>query len=79
MTEQHRFAQIEQRRDKLIAMAHRHVASGLEILDRQRHVIERMRALSLDVADAEDLLARFEQSQTIFEEDLSRLTKERDG
>ena len=65
--------------DGRIAMARRHVEGGLDILDRQRRLIELRHALKLDVAAAEDLLDRFEASQAIFEDDLFRLLKERDG
>jgi hypothetical protein len=65
--------------DGRIAMARRHVESGLDILDRQRRLIERRHALKLDVTVAEDLLDGFEASQAIFEADLFRLLKERDG
>ena len=58
------------------AMAHRHVSNGLSILNRQRELIKRRRDRNLDVASAEELLTRFQQTQEIFERDLARLLRE---
>ena len=60
-----------------IDMARRHTAAGLIIIERQRAVIDRRRNLGEDVSSAEELLARFEQSQTIFEDDLDRLLRDK--
>jgi hypothetical protein len=60
--------------DQLIERAARHVESGRRIVERQRNLIESGPTLP----GALDLLASFERSQAIFEEDLARLLKERD-
>jgi len=59
----------ESRRDQ----ATRHVLRGREIVDRQRILIARLRLRSRDADAAEDLLACFERSLAIFEDDLARL------
>jgi uncharacterized protein YciI len=57
--------------------ANRHVASGREVIRRQRDLIDRKKAHGRTTDDAEDLLAVFERTQTIFEDDLTRITRER--
>jgi predicted DNA-binding transcriptional regulator YafY len=59
-----------------IALAQSHVISGRQIVSRQRALIERLRAHGRDLADAEELMDRFEASLRIFEEDLARLERE---
>ena len=54
--------------DDLIARARRHVESGRAIVERQRERV----ALERASPDARQLLATFEQSLSIFEEDLER-------
>ena len=62
-----------------ISMARRHVATGHSVIARQRDVIAKKRAFGADASGAEELLDQFEQSQAMFESDLARLLKERDG
>jgi hypothetical protein len=56
-----------------IQLAEHHVRRGREIVARQRELIAGLRAHSLDIVDAEDLLKVFEKSLVIFEEDLATL------
>ena len=53
----------------------RHVEDGRKIVDHQRKRVEADTA----APGAAELLQQFEQTQAIFEEDLARLLKERDG
>ncbi|KRR10767.1 hypothetical protein CQ12_39995 [Bradyrhizobium jicamae] len=62
----------ERNLDNRIEQAKRRVEQGRRIIARQRKRI-------VDGSAAADLLETFEQSQTIFEEDLARLLRERDG
>jgi len=59
-------------------LAARHVADVRLVIDRQRTLIDRQRALGYDTAKSEDLLATFERSQLTFEDDLARIAKERE-
>jgi hypothetical protein len=52
--------------------ARRHVRTGLNVVARQRDLIERLHCLRLDSASAERLLDVFEWSQAMFEDDLQR-------
>jgi hypothetical protein len=61
--------------DALIEQARRHVEGGRKIIERQRKRI----AAGIAVPGATELLQQFEQAQAIFEADLARLLKERDG
>ena len=54
----------------------RHVLRGRIIIERQRALIERRKALGADTKQSEELLDRFEASQVIFEEDLHRFSRE---
>jgi len=56
-----------------IQLAQHHVRRGREIVARQRELIAGLRAQSLNIIDAEDLLKMFEKSLVIFEEDLESL------
>lgn len=58
--------------------AQRHVANGQRIIDRQRAIVERLKALKRDTTTSEGLLAAFECSQAIFESDLARIRLERE-
>jgi hypothetical protein len=58
--------------DKQIELAQRHVLEGRRIVAAQRERIAR----GEDSQDARDLLATFEQSLEIFEQDLQRLLDE---
>ncbi len=58
--------------------AKRHVADGQRVIDRQRDLIGRQKALGCDTSRSEELLAAFERSQAIFESDLVRIRRERD-
>jgi|tagenome__1003787_1003787.scaffolds.fasta_scaffold20872342_1 hypothetical protein len=59
----------------LIVVATRHVADGRRIVQWQRDLI----ASGTKLPGAINLLARFERSQAIFEDDLDRLLKKRLG
>jgi hypothetical protein len=59
-----------------IAMAERHVRDGNAILQRQRNLIERRRGAGYSTDSSEELLARFETSQAIFEDDLRRFRRQ---
>jgi len=61
--------------DRKIARARRHVEEGCRIIEHQRRLI----AKRIAGPEAETLLATFERSLEIFEQDLERLLKERDG
>jgi len=56
--------------------ADRHVISGREVIRRQRDLIARKQADGRTTDDSEELLALFERTQTIFEDDLARITRE---
>jgi len=58
--------------DEAISMARRHVEEG-------RRIVERQRAKKRAGFDATDLLKTFERSLEIFEGDLERLLRERNG
>ena len=62
----------ERNLDERIERARHHVELGRRIIARQRKRI-------VDGSAAADLLETFEQSKTIFEEDLARLLRDRDG
>jgi hypothetical protein len=62
-----------------IAMAERHVRDGNAILRRQRNLIERRRCAGYSTDSGEELLAQFESSQAIFEDDLRRLRRDQDS
>ena len=59
-----------------IAVAERHVRDGRAVVQRQRDLITRQRGLGHSTLDSESLLAQFEHSQAIFEDDLARLQRE---
>jgi hypothetical protein len=59
----------------LIEIATRHVEDGRRIVQRQRDLV----ASGTTLPGALDLLATFARSQSIFEDDLARFVKERDG
>jgi len=56
--------------------ARRHVAEGRLVIKRQRSLIAHQTALGNDTTNSQSLLNRFEETQTIFEDDLERITKE---
>ena len=60
---------------RLLDDARRHVAFGADILSRQRNVIERLKRHGLDTEESERMLAQFERTQELFEEDLDRLER----
>jgi len=62
--------------DQQIELARRHVLEGRRIVMAQR---ARMASGQVDGEDAHRLLASFEQSLEIFEQDLARLLRQRDG
>jgi hypothetical protein len=59
------------------AQAERHVFDGQRVIDRQRVLIARQKALGADTHQSEALLASFECSQAIFEDDLVRIRRQR--
>jgi hypothetical protein len=58
------------------AEAARHVTSGNRIIERQRALIARRKALGENTEQSESLLTAFERSQAIFEADLRRIDSE---
>ncbi|MGY3610110.1 hypothetical protein [Bradyrhizobium sp. Leo121] len=58
--------------DRLI-LARRHVARGRQIVERQQLLVRKRR---VNTAEARKLLALFEATQAIFEDDLDRLLQE---
>jgi hypothetical protein len=58
------------------ALAQDHVTGAKSIVARQRALIAEIRARGRDSALAEDLLARFERSLAIFEDDLAEIVKQ---
>ena len=56
-------------------MALRHVVSGRKIIAAQRRLIERRRGEGKNTTVQEELLARYEHTQSIFEDDLFRLSQ----
>ena len=59
-----------------LEQAKRHVTKGEQLLAEQRALIAERRRDGHDVAAAEELLAQFEQTQTLHLAHLSRLTNE---
>jgi hypothetical protein len=53
--------------------AHRHAVSGRTVIKRQRGLIARQKAVGRNTEASEDLLASFERTQAIFENDLARI------
>ena len=62
--------------DQQIELARRHVLEGRRIVTAQR---ARMASGQVDGEEAHRLLASFEQSLEIFEQELARLLRQRDG
>jgi hypothetical protein len=58
-------------------MALRHVESGRRIVDRQRALVARRKALGVNTDVSESLLEAFKRSQAIFEDDLADLDRKR--
>jgi hypothetical protein len=56
-----------------LGLARRHVARGRQIVERQQEIV---RNSGLNTKEAVQLLALFEKTQAIFEEDLDRLLRE---
>jgi hypothetical protein len=61
------------------ACAQEHVTKGRGIVARQRQLIAELRARGGDSENAEDLLAAFERSLAIFEDDLAAIIKKNGG
>ena len=59
-----------------IAMAFRHVQQGRAIIERQHQLIDRRRKGGHSTDFSESLLAQFEQTQAIFEDDLAHLQRQ---
>ena len=53
------------------ALAKRHVETGRRIIERQRQIVAETKARKVDSTQAEELLAQFERTQAIFEDDLA--------
>jgi hypothetical protein len=58
-----------------LAIVHRHVARGEQIVARQREIIARLERAGCDTSDAERLLLQFEELQSLHVEDCDRLEK----
>ena len=56
-------------------IAERQVASGRQVIARQRELIAGKKARGLDTAASEQLLASFERSQAVLEEELAAIEK----
>ena len=56
-------------------MAAHHVRSGRLVVERQRALIRRGQEAGRNTDASEDLLALFERTQAIFEDDLARLRR----
>jgi len=54
-------------------IAQRHVAEGQRTIARQRALIHRYKEFGSDTKDAEELLAAFERSQVVFENEVARV------
>ena len=54
----------------------RHVRSGRNVVKRQRDLIASKKTHGSNTERSEDLLATFERSQAIFEDDLDRISRE---
>jgi hypothetical protein len=61
------------------ALAAGHVVQGHEIVRKQRDLVQRIRERQGDSSSAEDLLALFELTQAIFEDDLREIQKKETG
>ena len=57
------------------AMALRYVETGRRIVDQQRDLVARRKALGVDTDTNEDLLGTLERSQLMFEEALADLDR----
>ena len=56
--------------------AQRHAVAGRRVIDRQRKLINQLKALGRDTRLFEEVLASFERSQLIFEDDLVRIASQ---
>ena len=63
--------------ETLREMALRHVTTGRRIVAAQRRRVEQLRTDGRDAAASEVLLARYERSLAIFEDDLERIEEKR--
>ena len=54
----------------------RHVLEGRRAVEKQRKLITKEKAQGRDTKSYEDLLASFERTQVIFEDDLKRIRRE---
>jgi len=57
-------------------LAQEHIIKGRRIIARQRRLIEEIRARKGDTISAEELLAQFERSLAVFEEDLVAISSQ---
>jgi hypothetical protein len=65
-------------RTERLTIAQRLVAEGQRAIERQRELIRKEKSLGNNTADAEKLLARLERSQRTFEDDLARISAQRE-
>ena len=56
-----------------LAMVRRHIRQGVEIITRQREILERLRAYGRPTERSEALLLSFEDVQRMHEEHLARI------
>jgi hypothetical protein len=56
-----------------LAMAKRHVVEGRRIIEGQRQLISRLQSIRCSTAYSERILAEFERSQALFEDDLAEI------
>jgi hypothetical protein len=61
---------------ELLMQAERHIRIGMNLLQRQRELIDRMEQGKHDTTEAKALLARFEEVQALHIADRDRLSKE---
>ena len=62
-----------------VAQAERHVAEGAEHINKQRQLIAKLEADGHDTKTARTLLAEFERTQQLHEDDLARIREEFGG
>ena len=61
--------------EQRINIARRHVENGRTVIDQQRALIAEKKARGLNTNVSEQLLATFERTQAIFEDDLATFIK----
>ncbi len=61
--------------DHRLTMAALHLREGRRILQRRSQIIADRKAHGVDTSDAEDMLAAFERTLTIFDRDLAEISE----